>query len=123
MNKGVYAGFTVALCVMFLGVGLWVAPYARHGVSYYDANVYVGQSVGGVYSEVLAGNVITDIGEHYIRDWLGCGQANTTSRNGMVYVAVSNDASPVQTWTVLAGEATTAGCGRVLGNITWWGLS
>jgi hypothetical protein len=106
----------VPLMIVIFAAGVFAAPLVRHGEIHWSADVYVEENVGGVTSQLAAGNVITDIGEEYIRTVLSTG----ATRNGTDDITVSNDASPVQTWTKLANEATTAGCGRVSGNVTEW---
>lgn len=65
--------------------------------------------------------MITDIGETWIRDWIGvAGEGNTTSRNATRYISVSNDASPVATWTNLTGEVATNNFTRAAGTVATW---
>jgi len=83
-----------------------------------SANVFVTvQTEFGVY-DISVHNVITDIGERYVRNILGFD--NETAHNATKWITLSNDASPVQTWTQLATEATTLGAGRVLGTVDAW---
>lgn len=90
----------------------------QHGVTASTANVYLTiENDMGVY-DLPVGNVITDIGENYVRDILGFD--NVTSNNATKWITLSNDATPVQTWTKLANEATASGSGRALGTVTAW---
>ncbi len=85
------------------------------------ANVYLTENLGGVVSEIYAGNLITDIGETWIRDWIGlAGSGNTTSRNAAQWISLSNDASPSAAWTQLSTEVNADGFSRALGTVTGW---
>ena len=57
-------------------------------------------------------NLITTIGSTHVRDFLGfANQTNAASIN----IALSNDASPLDTWTKLPGEITGSGLVRAAG--------
>jgi hypothetical protein len=83
-------------------------------------NVYMWQETQSGSELVYAGNVITNIGEKRIRDAIGYDNASA-----LVWaIALSNDASPVQTWAVLPTELTNvtgAGFGRKACDAAHWG--
>jgi hypothetical protein len=79
-------------------------------------NVFVFKESAKGTELISSGNVITDIGENYVRDDL----ADAGSVVAVKYITLSNDASPVQTWTKLPNELTTGGFGRALGTVTKW---
>jgi len=95
----------------------------QHGLFNYRkqkavANVFVfAETAEGTY-QIGGHNVITDIGEKYLRDILGFD--NVTGNNATKWIAVSNDASPDATWTKLAGEKTASGFERALGSVASW---
>ena len=112
----------IALCaiIMFsMGYAMHNAVLnKRHQPIGPSANVFVTvQTEFGVY-DIATGNVITNIGERYVRNILGFD--NVTAHNATKWITLSNDASPVQTWTKLPTEATTYGAGRALGTVSAW---
>lgn len=119
VKKAAVGSLFVGLLVLAFFAGMFVVLSApRHGVSHVSANVYITENTGGVSSTLAVGNVITDIAENYIRDILGFD--NVTDHNATQWVSLSNDGSPVQTWTQLPNEVDANGCSRVLGNLTAW---
>jgi hypothetical protein len=84
-----------------------------------SANVFITvQTEFGVY-DIPTSNVITDIGENYVRDVMGFN--NVTNFNATKWISLSNDASPSQTWTKLPNEATNYGAARALADsLTAW---
>jgi len=77
------------------------------------ANVYVTiqQRFGTRQINQRVGNLITDIGERYVRNILGWD--NVTNNNATQWISLSNDATPLDTWTELPGEVdNTNGFGR-----------
>lgn len=67
---------------------------------------------GIVFYEYDDHNLITTIGSKHIRNFLGwANQTNAASIN----IALSNDASPLATWTKLPGEITTLSLDRAAG--------
>lgn len=67
-----------------------------------DANVYmVSETIGG-RSERLVGNLVTDIGDNYVRDILGFN--NVTGHNATIYIALGNTTGPLAADTQLDEE-------------------
>lgn len=58
--------------------------------------------------EILVGNVITNLGENQT----GIRCFDNATYVGCQWISLSNDATPVQTWTKLPNETTTLGAGR-----------
>jgi hypothetical protein len=68
-----------------------------------------------------SGNLITDLGEDWIRDWVGlAGAGNTTARSAAMYISLSNDASPSASWTKLPNEVAANGFTRAVGDVAEW---
>ena len=67
---------------------------------------------GEVIHEYETHNLITTIGSTHIRNFLGW--ANQTNQ-ASIYLSLSNDASPLVSWTKLPGEITASGLGRATG--------
>ena len=88
--------------------------FSKHQPMGSVANVFFTvESPMGTY-DLLAGNLITDIGES---------QVCTRGRAGATYVAISyvslsNDATLLAAWTQLPNEAATLGATRALGTIS-----
>lgn len=82
------------------------------------ANVFVfKESVDGI-EELSSGNLITDIGERYVRDILGFD--NVTGHNATKWISLSNDATPLASWTKLPNEVNANGFTRALGTVAAW---
>jgi hypothetical protein len=68
-----------------------------------------------------AGNTITDIGETWLRSWLGsAGADNTTARSAAQYISLSNDGSASAAWTELPTEIAADGFTRAVGDVVEW---
>jgi hypothetical protein len=65
-----------------------------------------------------SGNLITGLGENYARDILGFD--NVTNNNATKWISLSNDATPLATWTKLPNEVNANGFSRVLGTVAAW---
>lgn len=65
-----------------------------------------------------SGNVITDIGERYVRNIIGFD--NVTANNATKWISLSNVGSPLATWTELDTEVNANGFTRALGTVTSW---
>lgn len=99
-------------------IGYAVNPIAVHQNPSVSYNVQVFKD-GIQISE--AGNVITDIGEDWIADWIGlAGADNTTARSAAQWISLSNDASPDASWTKLTNEVAANGFTRALGDVAAW---
>ena len=84
----------------------------------YSANVfYLFETSHGTWGG-MAGNVITNLGECYVRNIMGFN--NETGHNETKWISLSNDASPAATWTKLTNEVTANGFGRALGTVAAW---
>ena len=93
--------------------------YSRGRDPQINANVYIKiQRKSGFITYYEGHNVITDIGEDYVRDILSFD--NVTAQNATHWISVSNDASPVQTWTQLAGEVAANNFTRALSTSAKW---
>lgn len=67
---------------------------------------------GEVIHEYETHNLITTIGSTHLRNFLGW--ANQTNEES-IYLSLSNDATPLVSWTKLPGEITLSGLGRATG--------
>lgn len=86
-----------------------------------EGNVYAlyeGLSSSYYIPSTSSGNLVTDIYEHYLRDLQGFD--NVTDRNVTAWISLSNDATPLVTWTKLPNEVTANGFDRKLGTVTAW---
>lgn len=82
------------------------------------ANVFIfHESVKGT-DRIGSGNLITDIGEQYVRNILGFD--NVTANNATHWISVSNDASPLVSWTKLPNEVNANNFTRRLGTVIAW---
>jgi len=63
-------------------------------------------------------NIRTNIAENYARDLFGFD--NVTAHNATKWISLSNDASPLVTWTVLPNEVNANGFSRKLATVTAW---
>lgn len=87
-----------------------------------SVNMYVFIETAEGKSQLSSGNVITNIGERYVRNILGFD--NETDNNATKWISLSNDASAVQTWTKLPNEITNVtgdGFGRKIADASHWG--
>jgi hypothetical protein len=85
------------------------------------ANVfYLFETGHGTWSG-QAGNLITNLGDNYVRNAIGFANATGAGTvNATQYISLSNDASPLVTWTVLPVEVTANGFTRSLGTVSHW---
>jgi len=83
-----------------------------------QVNVFVFHETAEGVETLASGNVITNIGERYVRNILGFD--NETNHNATKWISISNDGSPVATWTKLANEKTADGFTRALGTVVAW---
>lgn len=122
LNKKMFSIiFAITLIALLSGsfIGYNLAPtYEAHKNPSVQWNVYAFKD--GILVGEGEGNLITDIGETWLRDWAGCTAANTTSRSGAQYISLCNTASPLVTWTKLTSEVTANGFDRQAGTIAWW---
>ncbi len=100
MNRKLFAiVLTIALVCSFTSftLGYMVeAPTAEHWNPTVSYNVFVLKD-GVQIAE--SGNTITDIGETWLRSWVGlCGEDNTTARSAAQYISLSNDGSASAAW-------------------------
>jgi len=117
MNKKLLALFAIVALVSGM-IGFYVKDYNYHKDPTVSYNVYVFKD-GLQVAE--SGNTITDIGETWIRDWVGlAGSGNTTSRNAAMWISLSNDASPLASWTKLTNEVAANGFTRAEGTVSAW---
>lgn len=65
-----------------------------------------------------SGNLITNIGERYVRNIIGFD--NVTANNATKWISLSNVGSPLVTWTELDTEVNANGFTRMLGTVTAW---
>lgn len=74
-------------------------------------DIKITRADGTSYTESVH-NVVTTIGKTQARDYFSAGDTDITK-----YLAVSNDASPADSWTKLATEKTTANLTRATGTV------
>jgi len=94
---------------------------AHHKTPQIEANVFIFKESAKGTELISSGNVITNIGEQYVRNLVGF--VNGTAANATQWISLSNDASPAATWTKLPNEITTAGFERALGTGVGWTYS
>jgi hypothetical protein len=116
MEKKTYA---LLLSVLLIGVsfGYCINPIRQHVDP--KINVYleiVKGDTAGVQSKLYAGNLITDIGERYVRNHIGFDNQTLSGWS----ISVSNDGTPLVTWTKLPNEVTANGFTRGAGDVTAW---
>ena len=91
---------------------------AQHRDSKVSANVFIlFETAKGTWT-AKGGNLITNIGERYVRNILGFD--NVTSNNATKWISISNAGSPLVTWTELDTEIAANGFTRALGTVTAW---
>jgi len=118
--------FILAMTLVFIiatvnGYAIQNVYFNRPHTPRVSANVYVTiQTEFGVF-DIATHNVITNIGEAYVRDILGFN--NVANNNATQWITLSNDvydAAANVTAIMLPTEATTFGAGRVLGTVDAW---
>ena len=113
---------TVLASIMFgVMLGICLGYYTetmvyQHRSPKMSLNVFVFKETAEGKETLASGNVITDIGEDFVRDDLSAGG----TVNATKWISLSNDASPVQTWTKLPNELAASGFTRALGSVTQW---
>jgi hypothetical protein len=107
----------IPLIIMAFLSGFMVKDYYVHRNMKYNVNVEIAQDTNGITTILESGNLITDIGELFIRNTL-C--ANNESDGIVKYISLSNDATPLVSWTQLPNEVTANGFDRNLGTVLGW---
>ena len=106
--------FTLAILLCLIigtvnGYAIQHVYFSKHQPMIASANVFLTiQTEMGSY-DLMNHNVITDIAERMVRNTHGFNNETVGKTN---WISLSNDASPLQTWTKLPNEATTNGAGR-----------
>lgn len=108
-----------ALTIVISGsLGYSVANIRVHRDPRIKANVfYFFETAKGSYSG-KGGNLITNIGEQYVRNAIGFN--NVTNFNYTGWISLSNVGSPLATWTELNTEVNANGFSRSAGTVTTW---
>lgn len=112
-----YQAFVLGILLTFV-VGVYVGRqqqsfYASSGADPAGHVSVVVWRDGEVVYEYETHNLITTIGSTHIRNFLGwANQTNEASR----YISLSNDATPLTSWTKLPGEITGSGLHRETGS-------
>jgi hypothetical protein len=109
-----------ALCLLCFALGGYTFTNISldgHRSPQAKANVFMFKESARGYEEIATGNVITDIGETYIRNAIGFN--NVTGMDVTKYISLGN-ASVAQTLTKLTTEATTGGFTRATGTVDAW---
>jgi len=117
----------MASFVMIAVIGLSFGALLGSSVGSYFANVGEASGWSGrVVIEVerpsgietiLVHNVVTVKGKDMVIDSMRAGR-NNFAENGAIYISLSNDASPDNTWTKLPNEVTGSGLARAAGTAT-----
>jgi hypothetical protein len=77
------------------------------------------ETVGSGSGQLATGNLITDIGDNYVRDILGFD--NVTSNNATKWISIGNTTTPAATDTKLTSEVIAAdNYARQLGTVVAW---
>jgi hypothetical protein len=108
----------VILCLISLGFGYQLASIPQHRSPRATANVFLlCETAKGTYSG-NGGNLITNIGERYVRNILGFN--NVSDHNATKWISLSNVGSPLASWTELDTEIAANGFTRAIGTVTSW---
>ncbi len=114
LNKKHLAIETILTSMLVVSLVFGVAPYV-HMNPKVTANVYLTENVGGVTSEIYAGNLITDIGENFI------GNCTIGLQNNATWaISLSNVGSPAAAWTELDTEVAANGFTRANASDVRW---
>ena len=106
------------LLMGFIGFSIKNGYILGHKDGEYNANlVLLFETSRGSWSDG-SGNLITDIGERYVRNIIGFD--NQTANNATKWISLSNVGSPLDTWTELNTEINANGFTRALGTVTTW---
>jgi len=111
IDEKLFFGLILVSCLLsgFIGYAFNSMPFHVHRDPQVSANVYVLIETIEGSSSYSSGNIITDIGEAYVRNILGWD--NVTSNNATQWISLGN-ATIAQTLTKLGVEATTVGFER-----------
>lgn len=116
-NKKITAVLLVATFIVAFSFGYSFHHSPGHRDPRYSANVYVIYETMAGTTEEPAGNVITNIGERYVRNIIGFD--NVTANNATKWISLGNATAGVAL-TKLTTEATTLGFERTLGTVVAW---
>ena len=124
MNKKILFGLT-AIFILGLTIGLSVNLILQHADP--KVNVYMtvtkGESSGAV-ATLSSGNLITDLGEMYIRDNVASDGVTFTNETIATWsISLSNVGSPLAAWTELDTEVAANGFSRAAGTVAGWSYS
>ena len=108
----------VSILSFSMGYAWQQGGFIQHRNPTVKANVYMfKETVDG--TEVMpTSNVITNIGEKYVRDILGFD--NVTGHNATKWISLCNTGTPDATWTQLETEINANGFTRALGTVVSW---
>lgn len=119
INIAKYLTVGLICSCLFFALGYAYAPnFEEHKNPSVQWNVFAFKD--GICIGEGSGNLITDIGETWLRDWAASSAGNTTERSGARYISLCNTASPTADWTKLTSEVTANGFDRQEGSVTWW---
>lgn len=105
--------------ILFVSLGYYLQPsIVGHRSPRASANVFIIYETARGTSEQPIGNLITNIGERYVRNILGFD--NVTANNATKWISLSNVGSPSAMWTELDTEVAANGFTRALGTVTAW---
>lgn len=100
--------------------GYYASPIIKqHKNPKVSVNVFVFHESLDGKTVLASGNLITDIGEAYIRNSISGGEGQNVTK----YISLSNDASPAAAWTKLPNELAASGFTRALGTVVNWTYS
>jgi hypothetical protein len=111
---------TAVLACGFTYAAVQTSSYVHRDAQLHTNVFVIHEGINGK-EMIPVGNVITDIGENTLRDFLGFGNA-TIGTNQTKYIALGN-ASVAQTLTVLTTECvngSTGAFGRALSTVSAW---
>lgn len=118
INNKLFALILISACLSSSIVTYAVTSgYFTHQNPQAKDNVYVFKESPEGIDLIGSGNLITDIGERYVRNILGFD--NVSSNNATKWISLGNS-SIVATNTKLDTEATATGFTRALGAVTAW---
>jgi len=112
MNRKHIFAYLLTAIICF-NIGYFVRPHELllgHRDPKVKVNIFVLHESAEGLASLSGGNVITNIGEQYVRNILGFD--NVTANNATQWISLSNDASPSATWTKLPNEITATGFAR-----------
>lgn len=118
-DKLKFLGILAISVLISFSLGYSLKTTFQHKTPKASVNVFIfHESTNGI-AVIPVGNLITDIGETFIRDSVSGPDAQSITD----YISLSNDATPLVSWTKLPNEVNANGFARAQGAVTNWTYS